>query len=345
MTTILVVEDDYNLSHNIVDVLENSGYDVELAANGFDGLNIALQILPDLILCDVMMPQMDGYELLEQLNKNPKTSNIPFIFLTAKVESKDLRKGMILGADDYLFKPFKIDDLLNAIETRIKKRHFYKNELESLKYNITNKVPENLRDKLFNILGFSHIIEEEFNSLSNQEITELNNYIISAGKSLHKGIEKLIVYSNLLSNKQPKVETENNLEISEEYFTNIIFDTPFILSRTKDIKLNFSPAKLKINKCYFDILFNELIENAILTSPADSEIKIEGVIKDNSYSIELLNYIKDNPSFYFDNMNKNNELGMPIVLEILSNSKGKIEIKKTTDNRNSILLSLPIYKG
>lgn len=118
---ILVVEDHPDVRENIAEILELSSYEVLAAADGKEGVKLAQQEKPDLILCDIMMPGLDGYEVLYILGKNAETASIPFIFLTAKAEKEDFRKGMSMGADDYLVKPFEEIDLLNAIEHRLEK--------------------------------------------------------------------------------------------------------------------------------------------------------------------------------------------------------------------------------
>ena len=136
MSTVLVIEDNNEIRENIVEILELADYEVVVAKNGKQGVEIALINLPDIILCDIMMPELDGYGVLYLLNKNPETTNIPFIFITSKSERLDLRKGMEMGADDYLTKPFGRLELLNAIEIRLKKKdlqhHFYSKSLEKL---------------------------------------------------------------------------------------------------------------------------------------------------------------------------------------------------------------------
>lgn len=118
---ILIIEDNATIRQSTAEILELSGYNVMQAADGKNGVARALQQIPDLILCDIMMPELDGYGVLYLLSKNPETAAIPFIFLTAKAESVDLRRGMEMGADDYLTKPMDGIDLLNAVDTRLRK--------------------------------------------------------------------------------------------------------------------------------------------------------------------------------------------------------------------------------
>jgi CRP-like cAMP-binding protein/CheY-like chemotaxis protein len=119
--TILVIDDNNDLRENTAEILELAGYRTVTAENGKRGVDAAIKEKPSLIVCDIMMPELDGYGVLHLLRKNPDTQNIPFIFLTAKTERTDFRKGMEMGADDYVTKPFEDIELLNAIEVRLKK--------------------------------------------------------------------------------------------------------------------------------------------------------------------------------------------------------------------------------
>lgn len=124
MTTILLIEDNDAIRENTAEILELTGYAVLTAENGKIGVEKALLQRPDLVICDIMMPVLDGYGVLHIFNKNPQLSGVPFIFLTAKTERTDFRKGMELGADDYLTKPFDESELLSAIEGRLNRfRH------------------------------------------------------------------------------------------------------------------------------------------------------------------------------------------------------------------------------
>ncbi|MBK9282951.1 MAG: response regulator [Sphingobacteriaceae bacterium] len=125
---ILLIEDNKEMRENTAEILEFSKYNVVTAENGKIGVELAQKDKPDLIICDIMMPVLDGYGVLHLLSKNKETANIPFIFLSAKAERSDFRKGMEMGADDYVTKPFDDIELLNAIESRIKKAELLKQE-------------------------------------------------------------------------------------------------------------------------------------------------------------------------------------------------------------------------
>lgn len=121
MKKILLIEDDTTLRENTAELLQMSGYEMFTASNGKKGIELAKEYYPDLIICDIMMPELDGYGVLEKLSESKITNKIPFIFLSAKSEKKEIRKGMELGADDYLTKPFEEEELINAIESRLAK--------------------------------------------------------------------------------------------------------------------------------------------------------------------------------------------------------------------------------
>lgn len=130
MKKILLIEDNPDIRENTSEILQLAQYEVLTAENGKEGVQLALKELPDLIICDIMMPVLDGYGVLHLLSKNETTAGIPFIFLTAKADRGDVRKGMSMGADDYLTKPFNDQELLSAIETRLTKNDLLRKQFE-----------------------------------------------------------------------------------------------------------------------------------------------------------------------------------------------------------------------
>ncbi|MBU1101601.1 MAG: response regulator [Bacteroidetes bacterium] len=128
MSRILLIEDDDEIRTNVEEILESHGYDVFTAPNGKEGIKLANELQPNLILCDIMMPLVNGYEVLKSVSSNDETKHIPFIFLTAKVELSDIRTGMNLGADDYIVKPFRAKELLHAVSTRLDRIKTFKED-------------------------------------------------------------------------------------------------------------------------------------------------------------------------------------------------------------------------
>ncbi len=142
MKKVLVIEDNLEVRENLAEILELSGYEVYTAENGKVGVQQARSTRPDIILCDVMMPELDGFGVLRILDQNPQTADIPFVFLTAKAEKDDFRKGMNLGADDYITKPFDDVELLDAIEMRLKKSERIKKSFDGTPTGLNNFISE-----------------------------------------------------------------------------------------------------------------------------------------------------------------------------------------------------------
>lgn len=149
MKKILLIEDNKDVRENTAEILKLAKYNVLTAKDGKEGVEITLKEKPDLIICDIMMPVLDGYGVLHLLSKNEETSTIPFVFLTAKTERSEIRKGMEMGADDYLTKPFDDIELLSAIESRLKK-------FESIKKDFTKDIT-GLNDFLKSAKGFEDL--------------------------------------------------------------------------------------------------------------------------------------------------------------------------------------------
>lgn len=175
MTTILIIEDEPAIQELIHDILLINSFDILKAADGQDGVKIAQQELPDLILCDIMMPKMNGYEVLNILQHQAQTATIPFIFLTAKDEIENLKQGLKLGADDYLTKPFTEKELLDSIRLRLRKREFIKNkyqqQLDHLKAQLDYNLTHDSLTQLPNHIVLRDIFSKQVNQCGlNQQI-------------------------------------------------------------------------------------------------------------------------------------------------------------------------------
>lgn len=170
MKKILAIEDEPQVRANLLKLLNAEGFEALEAADGKIGLELARQQIPDLILCDIMMPDMDGYEVLENLYQDPRTKMIPFIFLTAKADRSDWRQGMELGADDYLTKPYTIAELLGAITMRLQKH-----EAAMEQYKAEHKRAETLSEKCSELEEVIDAKNELLNSLSQELRKPLSN--------------------------------------------------------------------------------------------------------------------------------------------------------------------------
>lgn len=208
MEKILVIEDEKNIRETIQEILILNDYKVETAQNGLLGVAKALQFKPDIIVCDVMMPEMDGFETLKNIRSIKDISATPFIFLTAKAEKRDFREGMNSGADDFLNKPFNTKELLEVISLRIAKskkaREEYSEEIIVLKKEVDNlqnsidKLSYNnshvLRAPLLKIIGLINYLIDESNETSpmnNEALNMLKDSCLELSEATEQ-VEKLL---------------------------------------------------------------------------------------------------------------------------------------------------------
>lgn len=211
MKKVVVIEDNLDVRENITEILELDDYQVYPSENGKKGVATVKQELPDLIICDIMMPELDGYGVLHMLQKNRETASIPFIFLTAKAEKSDFRKGMQLGADDYLTKPFTDLELLETVESRLKKSHRIKEYVNS--QNPEQSVNILLKETELNADNIDDLI-------NNRKVKTLNKGDVI----FHEGDSPVYLY--LI--KKGKVKTFKINDDGKEFVTNLYHSGDFL---------------------------------------------------------------------------------------------------------------------
>lgn len=247
-TSILIIEDHDHIRESTAEILELSGYQVFTAPEGKTGVDMALKHLPDIILCDIMMPELDGYGVLYMLSKHEVTSHIPFIFLTAKAERADMRKAMEMGADDYLTKPFDDIELLNAIETRLKKRKQIAKDAKSANLFLPEEDQETLLRELVDEARVKAYKKKQ--SIYQEKDSPLYLYYIKKGKvrsflyyldgrelstdiyieNSFFGYEALLLQERYNDNAETLEPTEVAL-INKDKFFELLYRKPAIASR------------------------------------------------------------------------------------------------------------------
>lgn len=295
MSKLLVIDDEASIRENLLELLDAEGYEVASAEDGRRGVELARQLLPDLIICDVMMPQLDGYGVLAELRENPATATIPFIFLTAKIESADLRQGMNLGADDYLVKPFTRSELLTSIAARLRKQEAVTRrmaaKLDDLRSSITLALPHELRTPLAGISGFAELLVDDAGSLQPEEIRDIARNIHSSAQRLHELVLNFLLYAELA------------VAVKDEAFAQVIQDRGpcFVESvvsevaayqaqqsgRQHDVHMDLDRALVQIGTVYLTKLSKELVRNALKFSQPGSSIHIRGRRNQHSYVLTI----------------------------------------------------------
>lgn len=202
MNQILVMEDEVEIRANIREILELESFPVITAETGEIGLQWAKEHVPDLIICDIVMPGLDGYEIARALRQDPITCSIPFIFLTAKADRSDLRQGMQLGADDYLTKPFDPMELLRAIATCLEKKATLEQQtqakLDELCDRISLSLSRELLTSLDHIQESSKLLIEKASLIGEKELEMVGNIHVSA-QLLHRLTQNCLFYKECIS--------------------------------------------------------------------------------------------------------------------------------------------------
>lgn len=291
MKKVLVIEDETSVRQNLVELLSAEGFLPIEAADGEEGARLAWEMLPDVILCDISMPKLDGYGVLSRICRDPATVTIPFIFLTARTEREDLRKGMSLGADDYIMKPFSIDDVLHAIRTRLAKRALIEDQAEKMLAELSNNVrmslPGDMLTPLSVILSLSELLSDR------QEMSKADASQISGmGKQIHRAaalLLRMVQNYKLFSDLEVTQNDASRLRVLRD---SRVFSAWMAISeiatlkarqdgRESDLRLDLQDTPLKICEMYLQKIVEELLDNAFRFSPNGSQVEVCGeILKD-----------------------------------------------------------------
>ena len=287
MKSILVIEDNKDIRENTAEILDLAGYKTFTAENGKKGVDIAIREKPDVIVCDIMMPELDGYGVLHLVRKNENTQTIPFIFLTAKTERSDFRKGMEMGADDYVTKPFEDIELLNAIEIRLKKAEILGNKYASSKQGLSQFIKDIKDSGLMKQLADQYNVESYSKKQTLYQVGKRPKFLYYIVKGKAKGIKThedgkeyitdlfsegdFIGYPALIEDKNYDdstviLEDAEIMQIPREDFHKMIFGdlsiaAQFIRIITKNVKdkeerllnLAYSSLRKRVAKALVDI--------------------------------------------------------------------------------------------
>jgi two-component system, sensor histidine kinase and response regulator len=282
MKRILVIDDEPWLREMVRLALAEKGFDVIEADSGTLGIEKARKDLPDLILCDVNMEKVDGYLTLLSLRNEPTTSAIPFILMTGMADNAGMRHGMELGADDYLPKPFKIEELYAAVEARLKKAAVLRQEAEKtlsdLRANISMMLPHELRTPLNGILAYGEMLAADAATLPAKEVAEMGQVIHDSGKRLERLIENFLIYAQieLLSTDAQKVnalrqkQTRSPAKLIEEHAA----DQARAANRANDLVLDLADHPVRISEDYLARIVDELVQNAFRFSDPGTRVSV-----------------------------------------------------------------------
>ena len=300
MRNILVIEGEENVRENILELLSAEGYSPYGAKNGEEGINLAREVHPDLIICDILVPKLDGYKVRSILIKEPSTARIPFIFLTAKTERDNMRKGMDLGADDYITKPFTRRELLQSIQVRIEKQgmleRLAREKMASLQVNASLGLPHELLTPLSIILGYSELMVEPGYQMNQEQILRIAIDINQAAQRMLRLIQNHLLFNELgLAISDPdKISTIRSSRVVSSWITISEISSVIArrMNRERDLKINLVDASLKISEAYLQNIIEEILENAFKFSLPGSPIELSGILisQKSSYLLRVVDY-------------------------------------------------------
>ncbi|NWF49254.1 MAG: hybrid sensor histidine kinase/response regulator [Ignavibacteriaceae bacterium] len=358
MEKILVIEDEKLIREGIAEILELEGFEVLQASNGKEGLEMTRTHFPDLIVCDVKMPVIDGHLTLQALRKDPETAKIPFIFLSALVSNNDIRTGMNLGADDYIPKPFEPNELIRAVKTRLFRSKELKDRMEGLKESILLSLPHEFRTPLVGIIGYSQILLDKFSDEKSSEFYEFAREIHTSGLRLNKLIQQYITYTNLvIISSDPKSFLEKNKILSTipaDYVENIVLKIAERYNRRKDLQYEIENIVLNITPNYVGIIIEELVDNAFKFSsqgtPVIVSLKanadgVRFVVKDNGRGIKE-EQVSNISAFIQFERNQFEQQGMGLGIatskKIIELFSGKLEYKSEYTKFTEVTVEFPV---
>lgn len=373
MKKILVIDDTDFIREDIATTLQFEGYETMTAEDGLAGIEMAKSERPDLILCDVSMPRMDGFGALEQIRKTDGIRTVPFIFLTAKAEKADMRRGMELGANDYLTKPFTTDELINAVNTQFAKEEDIKEKIgrevgimvDKLGANISYALPHEFRTPLTGIISSTDMIDMLANDAKNGrgvDYTELESIAhdirISAERLRHL-TENFLVFTQLQSiASKPndiallrKLMTEGGiLGMVEDIFNMQATD----LERTSDLVISVEDSEISMDSKDVYKIIQEVASNALKFSKPGSPITVSGRVDGSTYHLVVNDKgcgIKESdipnlgvPFFQSDRLSNEQQgagLGMAIVKKLLEIYNGTITIQSVLNQETTVIVSIP----
>lgn len=365
MSKILIIEDEDDIRDIIIQLLTAHNYQVIDAKDGETGIKLAIAHHPDLIICDIMMPGVDGYEVLRQLHNHPSTQMIPFIFLTAKATKEDIRQGMELGADDYLSKPFTRSELLGAVKIRLEKKVLLQQQsekkLDDLRKNLTRSLPHELLTPLNGILGFAKLLGDHATEITPDEIKEMSEMIETSAWRLHRTIQNFLLHAQLEIIRQDPQRLQSFL-MGETGSTQFILQVlaqkkAQEFNRTEDLHLDMEDTPLPVAENWLSKIAKELIDNAFKFSQPGSIVEVKTLINAPEFILTVCDrgrgmtaqqianlgaYVQFERKLYEQ---QGSGLGLVIAQELTELYGGRISIKSSPEQGTTVSAIFPLTKN
>jgi two-component system, sensor histidine kinase and response regulator len=363
MKKILVIDDEKSVCATIKHILTVKGFQAFAAEDGRTGIQLAQVHQPDLILCDVAMPGLDGYAVLSALRSHSATATIPFIFATAVTDKRNMRHGMELGADDYLPKPFTVDELVNAVNSRLKKHQDIlrrsEEKVAALRETIRFAMPHELRTPLNGIIGFSALMAEEALLLPAGKIREMATQVHRSALRLHAMIERFL---SLIQLEQDAADPSNASAAKEgepisarELVQELAIQAASDAEREPDLVFDLAGSNLVIPSQHLSLLARELVDNALKFSEAGTPIRIACEQLDHCFALSVSNHGRGMTADQISRIGAYVQfergtfeqqgcgLGLMIVKRIIELHKGELIVRSTPGKEITVTVSIPLH--
>ena len=283
MAKILAIDDDPQVLTTVSRLLGAEGYEVCTAAGGAEGIRLASEHHPELILCDIIMPEPNGFDVLATLRRDIKTASIPVVFLTGLPDPTQLRDGKSLAADDYLLKPFTRSELMHAVEARLARVAFVRREarrrLEDLQAALAGTLPQNLLTPLATMLGLSAFLRDEGTAVPPELVCEVAQGIFEGSRRLHQTMEKFVVYADLERLAQALRTTPSFVAKHRAQTGPIVTEAAIEAARgadrQADLALHVDDLAVRIDVAHLRRLVLELVENAVNCSSKGNPVTVD----------------------------------------------------------------------
>jgi two-component system, sensor histidine kinase and response regulator len=358
MGKILLIEDEVQLLEEVAEWLQFEGYTAYQATNGSEGVELARKELPDLILCDVMMPGLDGYRVLLELRARAETAVTPFIFITALSDRGDLRRGMDMGADDYITKPFTRDELLRAVDSRLTRQSVSQKQTEDslneLRKSIMHTLPHEMRTPLTGILGFGEMLSHSPEWFTPTELKEVGRLILDSGKRLLRMIENYQFYVELQLRRDMPAKVGEPAE-TDAALLEIGQRLSIKYHRENDLLVMSENTAVNLSVSDWERLITELIDNAFKFSAAGTPVQVIGQAKERTYHLRVsdkgrgihpANIGKIGPYMQFDRKQYEQQgsgMGLAIAQILVELADGELSIESALEEGTAVSVTIPIY--
>ena len=288
---ILIIEDEAAIRETLRDLLQFNGHTVAAAADGRRGVELARDC-PDFIICDVGLPELDGYRVIEEVRKQPQGRDIPFVFLTARAERKDQRRGMALGADDYITKPFTERDIVDAIAARMRRQQPLRERLEQLLAERRTVIGANwsheLMTPLNGVLGGLELIEQEAEKIDPAELRQLLQIVRSGAERQQALSNKLLAHYELEGLLAKTDRPPAPVVVADAIIKDEARRMAQVEKRAADLVVDCGSARLAISASHLARAVAELVQNALHFSRAGQMVMVSGARQDGRYLLEVL---------------------------------------------------------